>query len=352
MSRLGGKKRFDKSDLPPREQLALHVDVDDFFFLLERERFSNNREAEAIIVDHLARVSHQRYIRTRIARKEQVKVPADFDALQPHKQVSNRDLAANIPQKLRAIGMWFRPVAAGLQARSPIIKEDEIELLARREHERWEREQRYQGVTEHECFLPFESLRPNVQDYDREIVLGVPCLLGDLGLEVFRAEEVEDFSEIGLVEALAREIHRRYTVERQNAGESAETNPTLLPFEQLSPDIQRSNYDNAAHIPTKLKAVGYGIRRVPWGRTPEAMQLTPSEIETMARMEHERWVWERLMSGWIYAAGPKDIGNKTSPYIIPYDKLPNEIQEYDRQTVRIVPDLLADVGYELYRSRS
>jgi len=39
MSRLGGKKRFDKSDLPPREQLALHVDVDDFFFLLERERF-------------------------------------------------------------------------------------------------------------------------------------------------------------------------------------------------------------------------------------------------------------------------------------------------------------------------
>jgi len=69
----------------------------------------------------------------------------------------------------------------------------------------------------------------------------------------------------------------------------------------------------------------------------------------MARMEHERWVWERLMSGWIYANGPKDLDKKTSPYMIPYDSLTNDIQEYDRQTVRIVPDLLAQVGSELYR---
>jgi len=55
------------------------------------------------------------------------------------------------------------------------------------------------------------------------------------------------------------------------------------------------------------------------------------------------------MSGWIYANGPKDLDKKTSPYMIPYDSLTNDIQEYDRQTVRIVPDLLAQVGSELYR---
>lgn len=65
---------------------------------------------------------------------------------------------------------------------------------------------------------------------------------------------MEDFAEIELVEALAREIHRRYAVERQTAGETVQENAAILPFEQLAPDIRRSNYDNAAHIPTKLKS--------------------------------------------------------------------------------------------------
>jgi hypothetical protein len=352
MSRLNGKKRFDKSDLPPREQLALHVDVEDFFFLLERERFTNHKNDEAKIVEHLAKASHGRYVRARKARNQPLKVPVDFDALDPEKKASNRDLAADIPQKLRAIGQWFRPVTAGEHARSPMITEDEIEQLSIREHQRWEREQRYQGVASHKCFGPFERLPPDVQDYDREIVLSVPCLLGELGLEVVREEDSDGFHEIEVVEVLAREIHNRYVKEQKKKGETAVKNPALAAFEKLPADIQRSNRDNASHIPTKLKAIGYGMRRLPPGGRPMIRKLEAGEIETMARMEHERWVWERLMSGWIYAPGAKVFEKKTSPHMVPYDQLTDDIKEYDRETVRLIPELLASIGYEVYRGRS
>jgi hypothetical protein len=69
----------------------------------------------------------------------------------------------------------------------------------------------------------------------------------------------------------------------------------------------------------------------------------------MAEMEHERWVAERLLDGWLI--GEKDHEKKTSPYLVPWNNLSEDVKDYDRETVRELPNFLAKAKFEIYRLR-
>jgi hypothetical protein len=123
-----------------------------------------------------------------------------------------------------------------------------------------------------------------------------------------------------------------------------------VPFDDLPADLMASNFDNALAIPRKLRRVGFAIRRVAPGCEPSLLQLTAEQIEEMAKLEHARWNWQRILQNWTYKAGPKDNANKTTPYLVPWRQLSREIQQYDIDTVNLIPQLLRDAGYEAYRS--
>ena len=65
-------------------------------------------------------------------------------------------------------------------------------------------------------------------------------------------------------------------------------------------------------------------------------------------MEHGRWVVERLADGWKLSK-TRDVAKKTSPYLVPWTELPEDIKERDRKAVRQIPELLAQVGCEIRR---
>ncbi len=67
----------------------------------------------------------------------------------------------------------------------------------------------------------------------------------------------------------------------------------------------------------------------------------------MARMEHARWNAERWLDNWTL--GPRNPEAKTSPYLVDWDPLPDEIKKYDRDAVRDIPELLKKVGATVYR---
>jgi uncharacterized membrane protein YkvA (DUF1232 family) len=56
---------------------------------------------------------------------------------------------------------------------------------------------------------------------------------------------------------------------------------------------------------------------------------------------------ERLLDGW--KPGPRDPVRKTSPYLIGYDDLAEEIKEYDREVVRNMACVLGLIGQSIYR---
>jgi hypothetical protein len=145
-------------------------------------------------------------------------------------------------------------------------------------------------------------------------------------------------------EALAEAIHDRYR--RDNADKRAADDPAMADWAALDEGLKESNRRQADHIPAKLKAVGCDFAPAGPGKA-KAVRFTPDEVETMARMEHGRWVAEKLLDG--FGPGPRDPGKKTSPYLVPWDELEEKIRDYDREAVREIPELLASAGFEIYR---
>jgi hypothetical protein len=148
-------------------------------------------------------------------------------------------------------------------------------------------------------------------------------------------------------ETLARAIHQEYVHKQQADGNSPATNPSMVPWEALPESLRESNRRQADDIPVKLTAIGCALaRRAKW-KAP-LLELSPDEVELLARMEHDRWRAERAVEGWSYRPGAKDASRRTTPWLIPWDAMPEAQREYDRNTVRNLPRFLAEVGLTMY----
>jgi RyR domain len=145
----------------------------------------------------------------------------------------------------------------------------------------------------------------------------------------------------GSFERIAVAIHRRWCAGQLAAGKEAPS------WSELDEARKESSRAQARDIPPKLRSIGCTIAPL-HDISPPAFEFTGDEFETLAIAEHKRWVTERLKSGW--RLGPKDIERKTSPYLIPFEELPDDIAEADRDTVHQIPDALALVDLKVIRS--
>lgn len=146
-------------------------------------------------------------------------------------------------------------------------------------------------------------------------------------------------------ERLAREIHEEFRRKQVAKGQTPEVKPSVADWDALRDDYRDSNRRQADHAPVKLAAIGYRMRPASGGK-PESITFTADQVETMARMEHDRWTAERLFEGW--RLGPSDPARKINPYLVPWDRLADEIKEWDRNTVRELPEFLSKAGYDVY----
>lgn len=146
-------------------------------------------------------------------------------------------------------------------------------------------------------------------------------------------------------ETLAQTIHSDYL--RMRHEKPQEMDPALASWDDLTDELKESNRLQADHIPIKLEVLGYRIEPVR-GKQRQKLNLTPREIETLAEREHARWVIERLRGRWQYGA-KKNADKKVSPYLVGWADLPEDIKEYDRQTVRKIPEYLQKAGLEIHR---
>ncbi|NLI46707.1 MAG: hypothetical protein GX414_06320 [Acidobacteria bacterium] len=146
----------------------------------------------------LARTIHADYCRH---QRERGETPATnpamvpWDELPEHLRDSNRDQAAHIGVKLRELGCalapltdWDEPLFA--------FTADEVERLARLEHDRWVDERRRAGWRPGPAkdvdrkisayLVPWEALTEPVRDQDREPVRQLPRFLAGAGFKIIR----------------------------------------------------------------------------------------------------------------------------------------------------------------------
>jgi len=143
-------------------------------------------------------------------------------------------------------------------------------------------------------------------------------------------------------DGLARRAHEVHQKEKKK--NSLKKDPSTADWELLLPDLKQSNLQQVDYMEEKLRAVGLGVRKASKDKIT-LYTFTEEQIETMAEIEHARWIVERLTAGWT--PGEKDVEKKKTPYLVPYSELADEIKEYDRITIKSMPGMLKEVGLEI-----
>ncbi len=139
---------------------------------------------------------------------------------------------------------------------------------------------------------------------------------------------------------LAQTSFMRYTNDRI----ASQTTHDYASFASLPTDLRESSIAYIASIHHKLETLGYKV--LPLGTCYPDQQVTAftaSEVECLAILEHRRWLDERQKAGWRYAA-IKDVEARRSPYLVPWEELPDRAKEWNRSAVRSIPNLLASVN--------
>lgn len=142
-------------------------------------------------------------------------------------------------------------------------------------------------------------------------------------------------------------IHEEYLTAQAGVAKSKE--PNLRDWDSLPDVLRESNMQQADHMLEKLNAIGYTTLPAKDGERG-IVSFTDDEVERLAEMEHGRWNTERLRDGW--RLGEKSIERKRSPYLVPWAELPENVREWDRATVRRIPEYLDQIGRRVVRSRS
>jgi len=274
------------------------------------------------------------------------------------------DYSTGIPVKLVSLNLFIRPFEGF--CRTCIITDSEIATLVRMDYERYCRKPVVSGFVKNknnkdkgeipDIQKPFQNITKDLERFLNELNYLIPVQLKRIGYELIRHEEADIVNMI-MVKKLARAIHSKYLheIRNQNMVQTGNglnisddfKNKYASDFDDLPVEIKYSNMDNAIHIPTKLLSIGYRIRPVKKGFKPAALHLNDKEIETMARVEHLRWSWEKRLNGWTF----DDIKNekkKTHPSLIPYSELDEPEKEKDRELVKLIPALLKDIDYEVF----
>jgi hypothetical protein len=181
MSQLHGRSEFDPSLLPPEHQLDLHVDGTEFMALVK------SQHALGAKLDEIARVIHDLYVEKELEKGAKLGArPAlcRWDELDPLYKNSNREQVAHYPRLLAAAGC--RIVTDG--PADPALTKEEIDQLARIEHERWYEERRIRQP-DHPDLVPWDQLLPAEKEKDIRSVQAIPLVLGKVGLGARRMEE-------------------------------------------------------------------------------------------------------------------------------------------------------------------
>lgn len=69
-------------------------------------------------------------------------------------------------------------------------------------------------------------------------------------------------------------------------------------------------------------------------------------IEQMSKNVHEVWAATRISQGWTYGEQRNDE-LKTHPCLVPYEELPEEEKEYDRNTSTGTLKLILKLGFNI-----
>jgi len=149
-----------------------------------------------------------------------------------------------------------------------------------------------------------------------------------------------------VLEDLAEAAHEIYREGLEERGE--QTYAAAVAYNDLSEDLKQQNRQNVHDIPFKLASAGYVM--IPARSNEPPFDFPGDALERLAEIEHERWMHAKLANGWRYGL-QTDKDKKLNQCLLPWNELPEEEKEKDRDLVRGIPKMLARAGYAIVKTQ-
>jgi hypothetical protein len=120
-------------------------------------------------------------------------------------------------------------------------------------------------------------------------------------------------------------------------------------WDKLDEATRENNRGTARELPRYLAMMGYVVR--PACGDPSAVAGIPShEVETVAEMEHDRWMKGKRDHGYVYGPVRDDeASTPTHPHLLPWSELDESARDKDRVRIQDAPHLLGRLGFEVIR---
>jgi hypothetical protein len=140
---------------------------------------------------------------------------------------------------------------------------------------------------------------------------------------------------------IAIALHENYLHAANTSG--AGSTAALAAWADLPENLREANRAAAEHAAILFASVGLRLVPAHEGATNE---VTAEELETLARVEHRRWMADRIDRGW--RSGPaRDDEQLIHPSIAPFECLSAHDREKDRDTVRALLSAIGHAGIRL-----
>ncbi len=163
--------------------------------------------------------------------------------------------------------------------------------------------------------------------------------------ETFESKMNENYLNPEAIEVIAKFMHESWM---KNAQARGDLKDTMKEWNQLEEAVKDSNRQQALDILRKLDHFNYKI-------IPEGLQnmdglteFDSNDLEAMAKMEHERWMNEKISKGWTYGE-PRVDALKIHNDLLDWELLSESIKDLDRDAIRLIPKLLEQIGYMMVK---
>jgi len=181
-----------QSNLPPRDQIGLHIDYDEFLTLIRQDNAFRAR------CKALAPAVHSFY--RALAQREgwSIQYDVDYEQLPETIKADNVDAALRIPEVLGLVGLELVPADSDRarvdEKQAAAVIESNLELLAEAEHEGWQRAKfdsgwrqgtpRNDAAKIHDALIPYRKLTDENRAKDRDAVRNYPKIAARAGFRI------------------------------------------------------------------------------------------------------------------------------------------------------------------------
>jgi hypothetical protein len=132
------------------------------------------------------------------------------------------------------------------------------------------------------------------------------------------------------LEILAAANHEMYREESPNSPLSK------LNYNELSEVDKEKNKAAVRGIPYKLASIHFMYKYITNSESNEPDLLTDEEVEFLAKIEHDRWIADKIDDGYIYGKEKNETKYPmTHPDLVPWDKLDS------KEVIEFYPDIIA-----------